>query len=320
MGMIIDGFGHIMPRRFLEELLKTYPTLESKESLALAYLGDMKKKIKDLDEHKIDKQVLCIARPSIWMKMPDDEAERLNILANDAVAEEAAAYPGRFYPIGHIALPTEKCLPEVDRCINKLGMAGIQVVSNINGKPLDSPEFRPFWARMNDTKTPVWLHPQVQGDTNEFVIDKTYGWIYETSVALTRLVFSGIMHDYPDLRIITHHMGGMLPHFSERIKGFYDARSMFPRSNFKFTPDDPLVYFKRFYGDMVLNGSLHALECGYKFFGPKQIVFATDYPFGPRQGVEWMEGSLRTLQQVDLPQAEKEMIASGNLLGLIARK
>ena len=93
------------------------------------------------------------------------------------------------------------------------------------------------------------------------------------------------MHDYPDLRIITHHMGGMLPHFSERIKGFYDARSMFPRSNFKFTPDDPLVYFRRFYGDMVLNGSLHALECGYKFFGPKQIVFATDYPFGPRQGV-----------------------------------
>ncbi len=321
MGMIIDGFGHVMPNRFLDVLSKTYPTVELKELSALTYFGDMKKRVKDLDEHKIDKQVLTLARPSIWLNMPPADLARLTPIANDTIAEVAAEYPGRFIPVGHIAVPTEEFLPEFDRCINSLGMGGIHIVTNIDGKPLDAPEFRAFWAKANETKTAIWLHPQLQGGwSNEFVIDKTFGWLYETSVALSRLVFSGVMDAYPDLRIITHHMGAMVPHFSERIKGFYDARSMFPRANFNFTPKDPLVYFRRFYGDTVLNGAVHAFECGYKFFGPEHIVFATDYAFGPRQGVEWMEGALRQLQEVDLPAAEKELIASGNLLRLIARK
>jgi len=321
MTMIIDGFGHVFPKRFLEVLMKAHSTVELKELSVLTYFGDMKNRVRVLDEHKIDKQVLTLARPSVWMNMPKDELVRLTPIANDTIAEAAAEYPDRFIPVAHLAVPTEEFLPEFDRCIGKLGMAGVHIVSNIEGKPLDAPEFRPFWAKANATKTPIWVHPQLQGGwSQEYVLDKIFGWLFETSLALARLVFSGVMEENPDLRIITHHMGAMVPHFSERIKGFYDARSMFPRSNFIFTPKDPLIYFKRFYGDTVLNGAIHAMECGYKFFGPEHIIFATDYAFGPKEGVEWMEGALRQLEQVDLPKAEKELIASGNLLRLIARK
>jgi aminocarboxymuconate-semialdehyde decarboxylase len=137
---------------------------------------------------------------------------------------------------------------------------------------------------------------------------------------MARLVFSGMMEEFPDLKIIVHHMGAMVPYFSERIKGVYDARAMFPKAHFAELPKDPLEYFKRFYADCVLNGAVHAFECGYKLFGPEQVLFATDYPFGPKRGEVWITSALSELQAVDLPQREKEMIYSGNLLKLIERR
>ena len=321
MGIVIDGFAHVMPKGFLEALENAYPTIELKELAPLTYFGDMQNTVRILDKHKIDKQVLTLARPSIWLKIPRDLLLGLTRVANDAVTEAANQFPDRFIPVGTVPVPSEEFVPELDHCINELGMAGIQLLSNIDGKPLDAPEFRAFFARANMTKTPIWLHPQLQHDwSQEFVLDKIFGWVYETSIALARLVFSGMMQEYPDLRIIPHHMGAMIPHFSERIKGFHEARGMFPRSNFPILPKDPLDYFRRFYGDTVLNGSVHAFECGYKFFGPDHIVFATDYPFGPEKGELWMVGALHQIKMVDLPQSEKDLILGGNLMRLIQRK
>jgi aminocarboxymuconate-semialdehyde decarboxylase len=321
MALVIDAFSHVMPKRFLEFLLKTHPTVEAKEMVPLTYFGDIENTVRILDKHKIDKQVLTLARSSIWPGVPRNLLPELTRAANDAMAEVASLYPDRFIATGTLPVPSEEFLPELDRCVNELGMKGVQIFSSVDGKQLDAPEFRAFFAKANATKVPVWLHPQLQHDwSQEFVLDKIFGWIYETSIALARLVFSGIMQEYPDLRIIPHHMGAMVPHFSERIKGFYNARGMFPRSNFPPLSGDPLDYFRRFYGDTVLNGSVHAFECGYKFFGPEHIVFATDYAFGPKQGEEWMEGALHQVRTADLPQSEKDLILGGNLLRLIERK
>jgi aminocarboxymuconate-semialdehyde decarboxylase len=211
-------------------------------------------------------------------------------------------------------------MPEFDRCVEDLEMGGIQILSNVRGKALDDLEFRPFFEKANSTRTPVWVHPELMQEWSpEFSLDKIFGWLLDTSLALSRLVFTGMMEIYPDLKIITHHMGAMIPHFSERIKGFYDARKVFPRAKFPDLPKDPLEYFKKFYGDSVLNGSLHAFECGYKFFGPEQIVFATDYPFGPGKGQIWMEGTLRQIELADLPKTEKDQILGGNLQRLLEK-
>ncbi len=321
MGMVIDGFAHVMPKRLLDAMMRVHPTDELKELAPLTYFSDMENRVRVLDRHQVDKQILTIARPTVWLGMPKHVVAQLTPLANDAIAEAASQFPDRFIPVGHLAVPTEEYLPEFERCINKLGMVGFHIVSNIDGKPLDGPEFRPFWAMANATKTPIWLHPQLQQEwSQQFILDKIFGWVYETSIALARLVFSGIMEEYPDLRVIPHHMGAMVPHFSERIKGFYDARAIFPRSMFTPLPRDPLDYFRRFYGDTVLNGAVHAFKCGYEFFGPEHIIFGTDYPFGPKQGEEWLAGALHQIKMVDLPQAEKDLILSGNLTRLIERR
>jgi len=319
--MIIDGFGHVMPKSFCDTLLKVYPTDELRELSVLPYFGDIENRLRVLDKHGIDKQVLTLARASIWVSMPPKVAPAMVRAANDAVAEFAATHPDRFIATATLPFPTDEYIDEFDRCVNQLKVAGIQIMSNANGKQLDDPDFRAFFKKANETKTPIWIHPQLHaGWSQQYVLDKIFGWPFDTTMAMARLVFSGIMEEFQHLNIVVHHMGAMVPHFSERIKGFYDAGPMFPRAQFKPMKKDPLEYFRRFYGDSVLNDSVHAFECGYKFFGPEHIVFATDYPFGPKQGEEWMAGALHQVRMIDLPAREKELIFSGNLLRIIGKR
>jgi predicted TIM-barrel fold metal-dependent hydrolase len=320
MGIVIDGFAHVMPKAFAEGLMKVHPTEELRKLAGHNYFGDMDNRVRVLDKFKIDKQVLTIARPSIWIDLPAAAIPEMTRLANDTVAAAAKQHADRFIPIGTLPVPTEESLPEFDRCLDDLGVAGIQILTNIDGKPLHAPEFRAFFEKANDTKTPVWIHPQlVRGWSEEFVVDKIFGWLYETSAALAQLVFSGIMEQYPDLRIIPHHMGAMVPHFSGRIKGFYEARELYPGTNLVTLKRDPLDYFRRFYGDTMLCGAAHAFECGYKFFGAEHIIMATDYPFGPRQGELWVGETLDQINAINLTASEKELVLGGNLQRLIER-
>ena len=83
--------------------MQAHSTVELKELSVLTYFGDMKNRVKVLDDHKIDKQVLTLARPSVWMNMQNEELHRLTPIANDAIAEAAAEYPDRFIPVAHLA-------------------------------------------------------------------------------------------------------------------------------------------------------------------------------------------------------------------------
>ena len=321
MGRVIDGFSHFLPKSFAEALISAYPTDELKELSGLDYFTDLENRVRVLDKFKIDKQVLTLARPNIWINMPKEIALKMTRIANDALAKAQKEFPDRFISVGALPMLDEAFMPEFDRCLGDLGLAGIQIFSNIGGRFLDDSEFRWFFSKANSTKIPVWIHPQVQGEwSQEFGLDKILGWLFDTSMVLCRLVFSGVLEEYPDLRIITHHMGAMIPHFSERIKGTYEGIEMFPRAGFASLPNDPLDYFRRLYADTVLNGSVHAFECGYKFFGPDHIVFATDYPFGPRKGERWIEGALHQIRTIDLPPSEKDQILGGNLQRLLTRK
>ncbi|HVN25032.1 MAG TPA: amidohydrolase family protein [Syntrophorhabdales bacterium] len=321
MALVIDGFAHVMPKAFAEALAQVYPTDELRKLTQHSYFGDMENRVRVMDKFRLDKQVLTLARPSIFIGIAPDAVPEMTRQANDAVAAVANQFPDRFIAVGTLPIPSEDYLNEFDRCVNELGMAGIQILTNVEGKRLHAPEFRPFFAHANATKTPIWIHPQlVAGWSDEFALDKIFGWLYETSITLAQLVFSGIMEDYPDLRIIPHHMGAMVPHNSGRLKGFYEARDLYPGTGFVTLPREPLEYFRRFYGDTMLCGTVHAFESGYKFFGPEHIIMATDYPFGPKQGEQWIKETLDQIDAIGLPPAEKDLILSGNLLRLIRRE
>src|SRR5207245_11814415 len=161
----------------------------------------------------------------------------------------------------------------------------------------DGPEFAPIFARMAHHRLPIWLHPTRTPLSADYEGEKrskydlwwAFGWPYETTIAMGRLVFAGLFDRHPDLAVITHHLGAMLPYFEGRAGGGLDQLGSRTED-----PDDavalarlvrrPLDYFKMFYGDTALFGAPHAMECGLAFFGAARVLFGTDMPFDPEQG------------------------------------
>ena len=135
------------------------------------------------------------------------------------------------------------------------------------------------------------------------------GWPYETAAALGRLVYSGTMERHPGLRVIAHHGGGMVPHFSARL-------SMGPgaRQTKDSLPRPPLEYFRRFYADTALFGAPHAVRCVLDFFGADHVLFGTDMPLGPPNAVE---ATIADLEAAGLDGVDAAKVFAGNAAALL---
>ena len=179
------------------------------------------------------RQIISLAAPPIEALGEPATTVDLARVANDAMAELVGPGDDRF--IGFVAgLPlndVDATLREIDRAVNDLGALGIQIYTHVNGRPLDDPEFAPVFAKMAELDRPIWVHPSrnsswpdypLAEDKSKFEIWWTLGWPYDTSVFMARLAFSGVFERHPDLRVITHHAGGMIPFFSGRVGPGWD--------------------------------------------------------------------------------------------------
>jgi aminocarboxymuconate-semialdehyde decarboxylase len=225
-------------------------------------------------------------------------------------------------------------LAEMDRAVETLGARGIQILTNINGRPLDDPELFPVFERIaNRYGLPVWMHPYrpptiadyPMETQSEYEIWVVLNWPHETSVAMARMVFSEMFDRLPNLRVITHHCGATIPYLAGRVGPIWDeigkrgdnARYKAIRERMAQKSLRPLDYFKKFYGDTVLGGSDAALRCGLDFFGPEHVLFGTDFPYGPESGLWFLRENMRSLDEIDLPKAERDGIYFGNALKLM---
>lgn len=314
----IDAFAHVLPRDFATALQDAHPTDELDALDEAERFWNMELRLEDMDEHGIDKQVLTLARPPIWQGISPDEALELTQLANDEVARIGDEYD-RFIPVGTLPFMNDEYLAEYERCVEDLGMAGVQIFSNVDGNPIDGLGFRSLYERAADRGTPIWLHPQLhewhEWDS-EYMLHKILGWPFDTSLAMARLVFSGIMADNPDLTVIPHHMGAMIPHFTSRIELFHrmlvQHRDVYPYRTPEFEGD--VVYqFRQFYGDTCRGGDAEILEDGADFFGSDRLLFATDYPFGPDHGRGFMREEVQGVEAMDVDEDVRAAIFGENL-------
>jgi aminocarboxymuconate-semialdehyde decarboxylase len=243
------------------------------------------------------------------------------------MADIVGRHPDRF--LGFVAsLPMnnpDASVAEIDRAIGQLHATGVQIYTNVNGRALDGPEFEPIFARMAEHRLPIWLHPartpgfaDYAGEPrSKYDLWWAFGWPYETSVAMGRLVFSGLFDRHPDLAIITHHLGAMLPYFEMRAAGGLDQLGT--RTD---DPEDaaalarlrhrPFDYFKMFFGDTAVFGSAAALECGLAFFGADRVLFGTDMPFDPEQGPGFIRDTIGALDRARVSAEDKAKIYEGN--------
>ena len=323
MPTTIDAFAHVFPRELYEEMSAVHPSEELDALESAEHLWDVDRRLSDMDEFGIDKQVLTLARPPIWRRMDPSTRLELTRLANDSMREYADTNPDRFIPVGTIPSFDAEYAAEAERCMTDLDMAGVQLFSNVGGRPIDSAEAEAIFERIEANDGVVWLHPQLHDWyewDSEFMLHKMLGWPFDTSLALCRLVFSGIMARHPDLQIVPHHMGGMIPHFANRI----DIVSGLMMENPEMYPydipeldDPPIEYFKRFTADTVRAGSPSVLEGGVRFFGEDGVAFATDYPFGPDEGRTFMRIEFEAVEEMDVDESTRRKIFGGNIASLL---
>lgn len=320
----IDAFAHVLPKPFIDEMLEVHPTEELEAVTDAPRFWDMDIRFDDLDEFGIDKQVITLARPPIWQGIDRDDALEMTRLANDEVKKMADEHPDRLIPVATLPFLDGEFVDEFERCIDDLDMAGVQIFSNVDGKPIDAEPFRPFYDVVESKDVPIWLHPQLhewhEWDS-EYMLHKILGWPFDTSLALARLVFGGVMDDHPDLKLIPHHMGSMIPHFSNRLDMFHqmliEHRDVYPYpvNELEGTVEET---FSRFYGDTCRCGASEILEDGLDFFGEDKFVFATDYPFGPDEGRGFLREEVQGVENMDIDDETRQKIYGENLESMLA--
>ena len=330
--MIIDVFNHFMPKAYLDRLAKLAPDHVAVTAFPrLKPLVDVDARRRLLDQFDGLRQVICLANPPLELVATPDQSPELARAANDAMAEVCRSHPDRF-PAFIASLPmnnVDACLVEIDRAVAQLGARGIQVFTNVAGKPLSAPEFRPIFHKMVAHDLPVFVHPMRGPNFADYASEKaseneiwfSFGWPYETTACMTRLIYSGIFDELPTLKIVSHHMGGMIPYFAGKIKlGFRQIFFGTPESNPVAQEcglkKPPLDYFKMLYADTAL-GEDAPTRCGHAFFGTNSCLFATDAPFDAEQGRGLIANSLRAVAALDISQAEKDAIFSGNAKKLL---
>lgn len=327
MPEIIDSFSHITSEAVLDEVEKIHPSVELSSLRNAPRLFAVDERIEYLNRHGIDRQVLSLVGPNMWYGADPEECIEATRLANDEMRRIADEYPDRFVPIGTVPFLTEEYVEEARRCIEELDFHGIQIFSNINGRMLDDDAFEPFFETMNGLNAPIWIHPQLHDwhdyDEGSTWIYKMMGWPFDTSIAVARLVFSGVLDRYRNLEIVSHHLGGAIPFWVGRMRSWYQTRQQEPElyTNPELADlSQPLdAYFNRIYGDTAVSGQgeTYPLRCGYEFFGPDNVLYGADYPFGPDKGEYWTGTIIETIDDLDIPEDHKQKIYAENLKKLL---
>lgn len=327
--MIIDAHSHGLHGGYLDQLITAGGNWAKK---TLDYvLGlvqekptftNMARRLEMLDKYHIDLQVVTQDFRLDSNLLPGDAAAQLVMARaiNDNMARIMEDSKGKLLAIGNVPLEGFESggRQEMERAINTLGLKGINIPTNLKGKPVDLPEFRPFWAQAALINIPVYIHPNdPAGHTDrsyeaEYDLIHNFGWPFETALILSRLVFSGIIESYPNLKVVSHHLGGgMIPFFWGRINETYEPNNQEKRIG-RVLPKPLLDYFSQFYYDTAVGGSAAAIRCAYEVFGADRLIFATDDPWGPGTGESRLASYPRVIRSLGLPKAANKKIFEDN--------
>jgi len=333
----IDVFNHIFPAPFFTRLREVVVNKgANKRWMNIPFLWDLDVRFRKLEEFGPEyRQILSLSSPPIESINPDRAITfELARLANDSMADLVRRHHDRF-PAFIASLPLndpDESVRELERAVTDLGAVGVQVFTNVNGLPLDDARFWPLFEASDRLRCPILLHParpaaiaDYPGESkSKYEIWWTFGWPFETSVAMQRLVFAKLFERLPDIKIVTHHLGAMIPYFEGRVG--YGLDQLGTRtadedytSLLHSMKKRPLDYFKMFWADTAVFGSRAATECGLAFFGGRQVLFASDAPFDPEGGPLYIRETIKVIDSLDISDAVRHDIYQGNAERLFHR-
>jgi predicted TIM-barrel fold metal-dependent hydrolase len=330
----IDVFTHISPPGYSDGVRRLAGTLKDigKRSRGVPMLHDLDVRFRVMDMFPGYQQVLSLPTPPIEIFAGPADAVELARIANDSMAGLVRRHPDRFVGFA-AALPLndpEASVIETHRAVRELGARGIQIYSNILGKPVVAAEFLPLFEAMAGYDLPIWLHPYRGADFPDYLTEQaseyeiwwTFGWPYDTSAAMARIVFAGLFDRWPSLKIIVHHMGAMAPYFAGRIGPGWDQLGARTSDRdlslvLKGLTKRPIDYFRMFHADTALFGAFDATVCGLNFFGARQVLFASDAPFDPEQGPMYIRDTIAVIERLPVSTEDRERIFWRNAAALL---
>ncbi len=325
--MIIDAHHHWVPREFVENVEKYLRPNEKvvwQKGVANIYRdgfqvctrnpehSDIEAQIRDMDKVGVDMAVLSVAVWQDWTTM------KTAPFINDQMAEIQAKYPKRFVGLAHVP-PFEKGAPkELERAVKKLGLRGACITTHCQGKYPGDDAYRPLYEKAAELDVPIVVHaaPAMRGHefltedkvTGKFV--RTFGRAIDHTLAVIRLVGSGILKDFPTLKFVHGHIGGTWFILSDR---FFN-----PSHPLWNTKEDPQNFIKQMYFDTAPAGWKQPhMDCAAATIGADHLLFGADFPSTNPESMKVNKGLVEGLK---LPQKEKNKILGGNAVKLFKIK
>ena len=288
---IIDFHNHYYPPEYLDALAPSGSvlkiTIDADGNPVVHYPGDYNVMVRGhrdiayrqdvLDREGVDVQIITLTTPGTHVEAPP-VAARLASICNDAFARVRAERPTRFVPLATLPLCDPKAsVAELERAMGQLGLPGAMLFSNVNGIGLDDRQFWPLYEAANDRDAILMIHPTypVGVETmGEYWLMPLNGFLFDTTLAASKLVFSGVVKRYPRIRWVLSHLGGTIPYLAERLdrgwRAFKECRVHIDQP--------PTTYLKKhFYYDTV-NFAAGPLRLAIEFAGADHVLAGSDYP------------------------------------------
>ncbi len=274
-------------------------------------MTNVAQRIEDMDRVGIDVEVVSLSTPNVFLTDAEHQPSVARMI-NDSYADLIARHPKRFNGFASIPMDApEAALKELHRVIDELKLNGVVLLSNIGGKPLTSPEYRPFFEEANRMKLCIFLHPMLPANADafrEYVLGPIIGFPFDTSLAVARMCYDGLFAELPDIRWIIGHLGGAVPYLMERMdNGFRD----FADCRVKIDTL-PSVYLKRLYYDTV-SFSPHTLNMVRGMVGADHMVMGSDYP----HLLGSIDRAVSSIEGLEILGEEKQQIFSGTALSIL---
>ena len=274
-------------------------------------MSDPNKRLEDMDRVGIDVEVISLSTPNIFFADETRQPEVARIL-NDAYADLIAKHPGRFKGFASIPMDApDAAIEELHRVIDGLKLNGVVLLSNIKGRALTAPIYRPFFEEANRMNICIFLHPMLPANPEpytEYVLGPLVGFPFDTTLAVARMCFDGMLRELPNIRWVIGHLGGAIPYLMERLdSGYRDFAEC--RVNID---QPPSTYLKKLYYDTVTFSSYN-LRMVRDLVGVDHMVMGSDYP----HLLGSIERSVSSIDQMSIPEPEKDRIFSGTALSIL---
>lgn len=322
MPRYIDIFNHYLPPEFYDRIIALGGSAHMlTRARKMPAMSDLSFRLRLMDTFEGYQQVPCIVSPNVEQLVSPEHTAGLARFANECFYELCQKYPDKF-PSFVAVLPLDdmdKAAREAEYAVTQLGAAGAQVFTNQNGGPIDTDEFYKLYRTLDRLDSVLWVHPArtfrqpyYQGEELEkYELWWTMLWPIETTMAASRLIYSGIRERCPNLRVVLHHAGAMLPMMAGRLENGLQLYGTRTAPQFQDLVKTPLQgshadAFRWFYADCATFGSAKAIDCALDFFGPDHMVFASDMPFDPEDGFGYVRRTLADIDSLPISQERKE--------------